>query len=252
VYFQVVKALGAVDAIRDWLAARKGAAPIRRRRVLALVVLVGAWGMLGLTASSSALAAPAAVPPAGTPDLSQMVLQPSDFSLAGPLQQDAYTTPSSAPVVASYARLFGPSMVGRTQFLVAGSDADLFTDPATATSSFQVANRLLQSRQGRRALTGVFIQSFNQGAHRHLLQFRDVHFLHVHSLGVGDSSCILPATLKVQGMKFSLQFLFVRVDRAVGTLVLFGLGKIHSTDAMALAQAIASHMRSALAAPTAG
>jgi hypothetical protein len=159
VHFQVVKALGAVDAIRGWLAARRCAAPIRSRGILALAVLAGVWGMLGLTASSSALAAPAAGPPAGTPDLSQMVLQPSDFSLAGPLQQDGYTTPSSAPVVASYARLFGPSMVGRTQLLAVGSDANLFADPATATGAFQVAKRLLQSRQGRQAFTRVFIRA---------------------------------------------------------------------------------------------
>jgi hypothetical protein len=132
------------------------------------------------------------------------------------------------------------------------SDAELFPDPVTATGSFQVAKRLLQSRGGREAFTQVFIRSFNQGAHGRLLKFRDVHFLHLHGLGVGDSSFVMPAMLNVQGVQFSLQFLFVRADRAVGTLVLFALGGIRSADAVALAQATASHMRSALTAPAAG
>jgi hypothetical protein len=217
---------------------------------MGLFLLVGAWVTAALAGSASALPAAHVVPPPGTPDLSQMVLQPSDFSHAGTLGQNGYTTPSSVVIVADYTRVFGPSTVGRTRFAEVGSDASLFTDATTATVAFQDFNGLARTRHGRKELLQSFIQGFNQSAGRPVLRIRDLHFQRVHGLGVGDGSFILPTTFGIRGI--SLDFLYVRVDRAFGTLALLAIGKIHPADAAALAGAIANHMRTALAAPPSG
>jgi hypothetical protein len=84
------------------------------------------------------------------------------------------------------------------------------------------------------------------------VRFRDLHFLAFRGAGAGDGSFVLPAWFAVKGHKVSLDVLSVRVDRAIGFLWLLSAGKIRSADAVNLAQAIATHMRSTLTVPVAG
>lgn len=56
------------------------------RGLVGLALLIAVCVAAGLAGSASALRVSHVVPPAGTPDLSQMVLQPSDFSRAGGFQ----------------------------------------------------------------------------------------------------------------------------------------------------------------------
>ncbi len=214
----------------------------RYRHLAACVVLL----CLVLAGGGSALAVAAVTPPPGTPDLSQMVLQRSDFSRAGPLMQDGYTRPGFASEVASYVRVFGPSSLGRTRFASVESDALVLTDAATATVLAHLLQSSVKTLPGRQGLLQPLIQGFNQGAHRRLLRFRDFHFRPVQGVRAGDGSFVLTAWFVVKGHKISLDIFFVRVDRAIGSLWLLAAGNIRAADAAALAQATAGHMRSAL------
>ena len=214
------------------------------RRFLAL--LVGGWVAVALAGNAPARTLPHVVPPPGTPDLSQMVLQPTDVSPAGTVSREGYQTPSIPAVTASYLRYFGPSTSGRTPLAAVGSEADLFTDTATATAFVEILKGLEHTRQGQRALLQPFIRGFNLAAGGSVLTFRDVHVLRVHTLSVGDESVVVPATFAVKGVNFSIDVLQVRVDRAFGEIFLGAVGRIRPHDARTLARAVAQHMRSVL------
>ena len=77
-------------------------------RKLLSALVVALCVTVGVTVTASAGTIAPVVPPVGTPDLSQTVLQPSDFTREGPVQEDGHTTPGSAGIVASYSRAFGP------------------------------------------------------------------------------------------------------------------------------------------------
>jgi hypothetical protein len=206
---------------------------------------------VGLAVTAAARPVAHVVPSPGTPDLSQMVLQPSDLSSPGTIQQDGYTQPPSGPVTASYLRVFGPSAAGGSTLVTIGSSADLLTDVGTAETVFSALNRVAHTRRGQQALLRPFIQSFNRGAGKRVLTLADVHVLRVHSLGVGDGSVILPTVFRVAGVRFSLDYVVVRVDRGIGVLTMIGAGRIHAPDALGLARAIAGHMQSVLLPATA-
>lgn len=149
-------------------------------------------------------------------------------------------------------RVFGPSTAGGTSFAGVESEVALITDASTATSAFQILKQFARERKERHVLLQAFVQGFNQGAGGTVLRFRDFHFRRVHALRVGARSFVLPATFAVRGVQFSLQLLFVKVDRAIGQIGLVAIGKIRAADARTLARAIANHMRAILGASTAG
>jgi hypothetical protein len=211
-----------------------------------LVVFLGGWIAVAFAGSAAAQSIPHIVPPPGTPDLSQMVLQPGDFSHPGPIQQEGYERPSVAAVTASYFRVFGPSTSGQTTLADVASEADLFSDTPTATTFLRILKRLERTRQGQRALLEPFVQRLNRAAGRTVVRFRDVHVHHVHSLSVGDGSVFVPATIVIDGLDVSVDIVQVRVDRALGEIVLSAVGRLRTQDALTLARAIAQHMRSVL------
>jgi len=247
-------ALAVVGVARDHVlwgwSRRAGMVSSWRRGLVGLLVALSVTVAAAGSASAHLMAH--VVPPPGTPDLSQMVLQPADFSHAGGIQQDGYVTPSLAGEVASYTRVFGPSTVGRTRLFAVETDAHLITDTATATFVFRALNQFVRSPQGQRKIAQGFVRGFNQAARTRLLKVSDLHFLRVHGLAVGDGSFILQATAAFNGLKFSLDVLGVRVDRALQLLFLGAIGNIRPSDARMLAHAVAKHMRSVLAAPITG
>jgi hypothetical protein len=247
-------ALAVVGVARDnvlcgWTR-RTGTVSSWRRGVVDLLVALSVTVVAAGSASAHATAH--VVPPPGTPDLSQMVLQPGDFSHAGSFGQNGYVTPSLAGEVASYTRVFGPSTVRRTRFFAVEDDAHLITDARPATFVFRALNVFVRRLQGQRKIAKGFVRGFDQAAHAPLLKVSDLHFLRVHGLAVGDGSFILQATAAFKGVKLSFDVLGVRVDRALQLLFLGAIGNIRSSDARMLAQAVAKHMRSVLAAPITG
>ena len=210
-----------------------------------------------LVAAALACVSPAAadpvVPPPGTPDLSQMVLQASDFSDPGSVDVDAYETPPSASVVAVYDRLFTDAKLGHASLVEAVSTASLITDTTTAGTAFSGLKQLAGSSSGRHIIIAPFLTGFNRGAgKKHRVKFRDVHFRRAHSLGVGDESFVLPASFTYRRVvHVSVDTIYVRVDRVLAMIQLGNLGKLKPATDKTLAGAVADHIRAVLAAPPA-
>jgi hypothetical protein len=224
---------------------------VARRRVIVMArLIVAALAAAALAGVSPAAAAPV-VPPPGTPDLSQMVLQPADFSDPGSIDFDAYDEPPSEDVVAVYDRLFSDAKSGSSSLIAVESTANLVTDEATAEGAFGGLNQLARSKSGRRALLASFISGFNKGTGgKHKVKFRDLRFRRVHSLGLGDESFVLPASFTYRrAVHVYVDTIYLRVDRVIAMLQIGNLGKIKPATDKALAGAVADHIRAVLAAP---
>jgi hypothetical protein len=211
-------------------------------------LVVTALAVAALAGVSPAAADPV-VPPQGTPDMSQMVLQASDFSDVGSVDVDQYETPPSASVVAAYDRLFTDAKLGSVSLVEAVSTASLVTDTTTAGTAFAGLKQLSRSKPGRHLLIAPFLSGFNQGAGKHKVKFRDVRFRRAHSLGVGDESFVLPASFKYRRVvNVSVDTIYVRVDRVIAMVQLGNLGKLKPATDKTLAGAVADHIRAVLAA----
>jgi hypothetical protein len=211
---------------------------------------VAALAVAALAGVSPAAAAPV-VPPPGTPDLSQMVLQPTDFSDPGTVDYDAYDEPPSDDIVAVYDRLFTDAKSGNSSLLAVESTANLLADESTAQGAFAGLNQLARSKGGRRALLASFISGFNKGTGgKHKVKPRDIRFRRVHGLGLGDASLVLPASFTYRRVvHVYVDTIYVRVDRVVAMLQIGNLGKLRPATDRALAGAVVDHIRAVLAAP---
>src|SRR5262249_62353912 len=108
-------------------------------KTLTAGVIVVSLGVLAPVAGHAA-------DPPPTPDLSQMVLQPSDFA-STVVTSEGYQT--GGDYVASYQREFGPSTRPGAMYLDVMSEVDLQTHLAAATGNFVAREALLHPAKGR-------------------------------------------------------------------------------------------------------
>jgi len=215
-----------------------------RRRALSVAAAVA------VSVGVLAAVAQAIVPPAGTPDLSQMAIAPSDLALGAKVAQEGYVVVTS-DYVAGYDRAFETTA---TQHRVALYSLDsrivLATSRTTAVKAIGGERTIFGSKLGRTLLASALIAEIRK---HNGITLKDVRFAKLRSLGVGDDSFVQALTLRYKRYDITADLVVVRVGAVVGTIstVLIQPGKAQ-TVARQLAAAVVGHITSVLAAGSTG
>jgi hypothetical protein len=217
------------------------------RHLTRLALLVAICGAYALASAALAGSANAIVPPPGTPDLSQMVLAPSEFAPGARVTKQRYDLTFAELGVVGYERKFpGVSTAGGTRLAEVFSEVVLTPSAEVATVTFAGLKGTLSSRSFRqRVIVPSIIRSIGRRAH---VRPRDIRFGSVRSLRVGDEAALLPISVRVHGVLHRDDAIELRVDRVVGSLELTGVprGRVSLGEASSLVSKMADHMRTAL------
>jgi hypothetical protein len=179
-------------------------------------------------------------PPPGTPDLSQMVLQPSDFTSTN-VTSDGYQDPGDA--VASYERDFGLSISPTGTYLDIMSSVDLEPDAATSAANFAILELLLHSG----TVKSIILKELGK---QHIKK-KNVRVGKVQELAVGDGAAMLPMRIRVKGIWFNVDLVFLHRDRVDGMLLALGVS-MKAPQVAALAGTMVTHIDAVLTAPQPG
>ncbi len=213
---------------------------VRRRRI---VVAFGASVVL----ASAAVATAAVQPPAGTPDLSAMALQPSDLAQGAVVaSQQGYVAPVSGFTAEYDGGFTTASTADGVSYYSIGDYLSIAPTASTVTTFFTAETAFFRSKRGRKLLDKVIIAAAGRKAK---LKARDIKYGGGGSLGVGTGSFLETIGLKTK---------HVRVHE---DLVLFSQGTVYvllvmaanpgqtipQGDAASLSTAIDSHIESVLA-----
>jgi hypothetical protein len=186
---------------------------MRRIAPLALV-----WTLLAL---GLGVAAAGAAPPAGLadgPSLSTMALGPNDFASARVVSQGHREAGRGA--VAVYTRDFAPgARAERSPLLSAWNEVALLVDETAARSELAAIRSTLASPGGRAAVGRSFKTGFTRSAK---LRITSLTVSRPTTLGIGVDSLRFAITFKTRVGRFHVAYAFVRVDRAIGQIVLLG------------------------------
>jgi hypothetical protein len=203
------------------------------------VVVFAVFALCSLAAAGAADSARAVVPPPGTPDLSQMVLQQSDF--ASTTITDVGYQPST-DFVAVYDRGFGPSTTTTgTTFLGAFSEANLASSAAQAQAFFGVLKGRLATSAGRKLIARQIASTVGKR-----VKPKRIHVGGLVNLTVGDGAFLLPISVPVSRLRIHVDFVALQRKEVVGVLVLMAIRSIPAADATALASAMSAHIDAVL------
>jgi hypothetical protein len=170
-------------------------------------------------ASTASLATPAAAitPPAGTPDLSLMVLQPTDFSSTTVLNEGYQ---KDADYVAVYGRDFGPTVTrSGTPLDSAYSEVDLESDLETASLDSLLLYAAVHTKAFRRTLVSNLAETATS-EFRVKVTRKDILVGRLRSLHVGQDSVLVPITIRMRPQSVHLYLGFFRFNRAQASFAL--------------------------------
>jgi hypothetical protein len=189
---------------------------MRRFAPLALV-----WTLVALALGVAAAGAETNPLPDG-PALSTMALGPNDFAAARVAGQGHV---DSEGAVAAYVREFAPgARAVRSALLAASNEVALLADETAAREVTSSVRAALASPAGRAALGNSFRSSFTRSSK---LKIISLAVSRPTTLGIGADAFRFAITFKTRVGRFHLVFAFVRVDRAIGQILLLGRqGKI--------------------------
>jgi hypothetical protein len=213
-----------------------------RRRYLPFV-LVAAAALCAAAVASAAFI----TPPAGTPDLSTVVLQPSDLGSTSQEFLKGYVTPIVSSLTAQYSSAYGP--VSTT----AGVRYDEVTDtvgigPTTVGSSAALATeaQLLGTRAGHKLIARDFVKSTPKRDH---VTTKDVSVSTAVSAGIATSSSVVTITYDVKHKKIHQVILAFQDGDAYVGMSITGMLKeaVPQAVAIALATSIDAHVKALLA-----
>jgi hypothetical protein len=210
--------------------------------------MAGKWSVAAAAVclAMAASAAATAAPPLGTPDVSTMTLQASDFPGATATGQLVENT----ALLQAYDRLIRlKSPYGASHYLELESVAILASDTASAAKGYALLGHAFSSKAGRLKL----VKQFEKGAN---VSFTSTKLVKPRPLGVSDSSMEIGFVAKVNGRPLDVSVSLLRLDRVVVEDAAIGTGKaIAKADGIALTKLAAAHTAAALipiqiAAPT--
>lgn len=193
--------------------------------------------LFSLAAAGVAGSAPRVTPPAGSPDLSQMALLPSDFTSTN-VTSEGYQ--SSSDFVAVYGREFGPSrIVSGARFLAVYSEVDLATDADSASVFFSALEVAVRTPSIRAQL----VQAIVTGSGR-TVRKKDIHIGRPRDLHLGEGAVLLPIRVRIRGIRFDFDLIFLQRDRVIGLLLAGGMPAkaIKLADASYLANTMIDHV----------
>ena len=148
------------------------------------VVSLGVVGVIAAVAVPTALAG-TVTPPAGTPSLAAMVLQPTDLTAGVNVAEQTYGTPPKG-FTADYASvLTGATTTSGVKFNSLQDEVAL-APTATAASDLYVREQsFFTTRKGRHLIAKSVVKAFGKKAH---LKTKDVKFGNAQSAGIGTQS----------------------------------------------------------------
>ncbi|HEY1778721.1 MAG TPA: hypothetical protein VGG41_21370 [Solirubrobacteraceae bacterium] len=207
-----------------------------RRRTVSLALALAAVALGVLVASAAAL-----TPPAGTPNLALMTIQPSDLAAGAKPVLSAYAT-APKNFAAAYDRNYASAKTSSGVALFGlNSQVLLAKTEGAAKGYFALERSIYRSKSGRRLLAKAIAQSsFNKG-----VAITVVGFGAFRSLGVGTQSLLQTMTLKVRGVRATADFIVLRVGSVVTSVTLL---LINSKRSLAVAKQLAGDVADHIAA----
>lgn len=214
---------------------------MRRRR--SVPVMLGAVCAL---AAAGVAAAATVTPPAGTPDLSSMVLQVSDLGAASTVAAQGYFAPVkdfSAEYVTDFANA---STTDGVQYFSLQDGVMFAPDTATPGAFLKYETAYFNSRKGRKQFTRTIIRASGKKAH---LKPSGIKYAFPGSIGVGDSSAVELLHVATKHFFFDEAIVLFTEGPVYGSLVIEGAvnQKVPTSDIVALATATDSHIKAVLA-----
>jgi hypothetical protein len=218
---------------------QKGVTLIRRRTV-SLAALLAAVALGVLVASAAAL-----TPPAGTPDLSAMAIQPGDLAPGAKLAAASYL---QAPrnFAALYERKYASAMTTSGTALLGLDSQVLLGDNVGATRGlFSLERSLYRTKRGRVLLAKqVASQSSKEG-----VKVKISGFGKFRALSIGTQSFVQPITLKAGDRSAAAEYVVVRDGSVLANLT---VGLLAPKQTLAVAHLLGGDVASHIAAVLAG
>ncbi|MGD0197545.1 MAG: hypothetical protein ABSC56_06535 [Solirubrobacteraceae bacterium] len=209
----------------------------------AAVLLCAATALLIPEAAGAAVT----TPPADTPNLALMVLQPADLQPGVRIGAQNYVTPPPGFTAEYGSALTGATSTSGTKYRLI-QDYVALAPSATVANGFYTEQRAaFTSHSGRRALVRALIKEVGKNAD---LRSRNFKFGQATSPGVGSSSFAETLTIKVKHRSVTQVLLaFADGDVYVGLALEAPPGEpIPASDPIALATAIDAHVHTVTAA----
>ena len=210
-----------------------------RRRTVSLAALIAAVALGVLVASAAATS-----PPAGTPDLAKMAIQPSDLAPGAVASIGGYAKAPknfTALYISRYNQATttsGVALYGLETELLAGKTQ------GAAAGLFSLQRSLYHSKLGRKLLGKELVAELGKKG----VSLKQVHFGHFGVLGSGTQSFVQPIVLNVKGVHAGADFVVVRVGSILSDVTMV-LAKPAGALAVAkeLGADVAAHIRAVLA-----
>lgn len=186
-------------------------------------------------------------PPAGTPDLAAMVLQPGDLAPGAVLGAQGYIKPPSG-LTAEYDSSFTSAATpDGVSYLLLSDNVALASTTTAASDYFDGERDAFDTSKGRKLLVRDIIA---RAGKKSVLKAKDLKFSAAGSAGVGTSSFIETLTISVKHTKS--REVIVLLNEGTVNVILALTGKINESvphsDAIALAGDIDTHIDAVLSA----
>ena len=170
------------------------------------------------------------------PDLAAMALSLDDLPAGVSIEHEGYV--EDEDTVASYEREFdlGSAHIGASEAIYLESQVELYEDVANASGRLAAFEVIATSESGEDLLAPAISERVG-------FEATDVRLEPFPMPGLGDDSVAFRVSFDSPLGRLEMTFIFVRVERAVGSVSLMGLaGEVDSTNAMSLAEAMEAHM----------
>jgi hypothetical protein len=199
-----------------------------------------------LSCAGAALAA-AVTPPAGTPNLAAMVLQPSDLAAGAVAGQQEYVRPPtgfSAQYDAGFTTASTPDGV---RYYSISDFVSIAPSAVTVSTFFARETKVFRSKAGHKLLDEAIIEAAGKKAH---LKARNIKYADDGGVGVGQSSFLETIGVSVKRVSVHEDIVFFQQGTVYGFVTVAGEPgeQIPTSDTTALASAIDTHVTSVLGA----
>lgn len=215
-------------------------------------VLIAGLAVVLTAVASSAAAAGVVTPPAGTPNLALMVIQPPDLVPGATLGGQGYLKPPSG-FTAYYGSVFDLASTADGVKYDSIEDYIALAPDATAANLFFAGQEatFATARGRKRLVKSLLKENAKHGSKKDRLKAKDITFTAAGSAGIGATSFIETINFKLKhgfGQQVVLLFDTGTIDVS---LVLTGPlnEQIPQSDAIALGNTINAHITSVLATP---
>jgi hypothetical protein len=213
----------------------------RRPRLLAVATVATiAAGFLAVAIAQ------AITPPAGTPDLSQMVLQVGDLQPGAKTAVSRYVAPG-ANTIAEYERSFtGARTTSGVKLAVLTTSVLLANSAGNATGLYRDLRAVYVSKLGRKILVAAIVKAAGTLSG---VTTQDVSFGKQTSAAVGDQSLNQPIVIRVKHKALAADFVVLRIGDVLGSVTVLALrANLSRSVASGLAATVGAHIASVLAA----